>query len=292
MANEIVNFDNSFIGFGDEAPETCNDFNRVRLPIFAASDIGCMFKITNTTEVYVESLRIFIIRGTYAPAAIVPASAILKEVVTYGSALISGSDYLAWAYDDTCTETPLSEVTYPPTDGECLKIALLIDATKEMVATSAQEFYYKPDPCFTNLVIYKCNENSFGFLYETADETFYNQIRLPIALINPKPLTEKSGFRKSDGRFLTLSATKSKEWEVEVDMLTDHVHQCLDCAIDHDILYISENTVVDCEYQEYYRDPDDKYDIDWTDGEGVYLGVAKAKFKLRTNPYYSTNNNC
>lgn len=291
MANEIENFENSFIRFAVDE-ETCFDYNEVRLPIKNANDIACMVKMTATTEGYVTGLRFYIIRGSYTVGALVPAASIVMEVVTFGSSDLGGGEFLLYTHDDTCEADPLSGSKYPPTEGECLRLAILTLGYKEMVAIADQEFYYKSDTCFTNLVIYKCNDDSFGFLYETAGANFYNSIRLPIALINPRPATEKSGFRKSDGRFLTLSANKAKQWDCEIDVLTDHQHQCLDAAIDHDVFYISENLVDDCEYTEYYREPDDKYDIDWNDGEGTYDGIAKAKVVLHTNPYYSTNNNC
>lgn len=292
MANEIGNIENSFLQFGVTLPETCADYNGVMLPLYSANDIGCMVKILDTSEAYVEGLRFYIVRGSYNPGDVVSAGNIVAELSTFGSGLISGSDYLIWTYDNTCTGTPLSSSAYPPEDGECLRLAIMTMGNKVVLAMASQPFYYKEDTCFTNLVIYKCNENSFGFLYEIAGADFFNQMRIPLTLINPKPLTEKSGFRKSDGRFITLSATKAKEWEVEIDMLSDPLHQALDCAIDHDILYISETVVADCEYQEYYHDAGDKYDIDWKDGEGSYDGVAKARCKLKTNPYYSNNNNC
>lgn len=297
MANDIVNLPNSFIIWCNEAADTCNDYNGVVLPIHDINDIQCMLKVETTDTDYLDGLSFYLLRGDYDIGEAITATDI---VFTYSFqyASLGGGDYAVVLLDESCTAGDLAATTYGATENECLTLVVSRTGAGTVLCKSLQRFRYVSDTCFTNVIRYGCADNAFGFYYEEVNTTigtsYYNQIRIPITLHSPRPVTEKSGFRKSDGRFMTLSATKSKEWEVETDYLSDYLHQCIDAAIDHDTVYIFEAIVSGCDYtgSEYYRDEADKYDIQWDEQPGRHLGVAKAKTKLRTNPYYSNNNNC
>jgi hypothetical protein len=224
-------------------------------------------------------------------------------------ALISGDDYILFMPGEvqaSCTSSKLGPgggLVNTADPGECVRLVICVDSTKVIVAIADPVFYYEPDTCWTKRISYRCPDNSFGFFYEEADAKlilsnasyrYYNRIRLPITLQNPTPQTARTGFRKSDGSFLTLASTKDKQWDVDTDYFDDHTHTCLDAAIDHDLVYITDDQVVGCDYSDYeFHHPEgDNYTIDWQDQPGNHLGVAKASFKLKTTPYYSENNNC
>ncbi len=301
MANEIINLPNSFIRWCDSRrPGSCEDYNGVVLPYKTYTDYGFMLEIDDTTTVYLDTLVFLFITGTYAEGAIVDAGDVVG-FRTLQYAVISGTNYAAWSVDSICNP---SDVGTPPTmsspaEGECVSLVLAIESTREIVCQSLQKFVYKSDTCWTNLVRYRCADNSYGFFYEEADAVvanhlYFNSIRLPITLHSPTPATEKMGFRKSDGSYVTLAATKEKIWSVDTDWFDDHLHQCLDAAIDHDKLYIKDTVASDCDYDDYefFHPEGDAYDIDWQEQPGQHLGIAKASFKLKTNPYYSQTSNC
>ncbi len=310
MANDIVNLPNSFIQFRTTGrTSTCNDYDGVRLPIYRRNDIGFMLRVNSTSTAYLDSLSYMLIIGDYAVGDTVSNSDIIVELYKF-RALISGTDYVALCHSgasNDCVDNCLGEgcglavATADP--GQCIHLVMLVTTTKEIVAIADPIFYYEPDLCWTKVVKYRCADNAYGFFYEEADtatnaaysgDDYYNVIRLPITLQNPIPATQKTGFRKSDGEFLTLSAVKEKVWSVETDYLDDHLHTCLDAAIDHDELYVYDDQIAGCDYSDYefFHPEDDQYNIDWQDKPGQHLGVAKASFKLKSNPYYSTNNNC
>lgn len=293
MANDIINLPNSFIRWCEATePDTCNEYTGAILPIYSQSDLQFMLRMDNTDTDYLDGRRFTLIRGDYDEGDTVPVEDRVL-VLSHQYTPLDTGDYLIIVVDEACSTTAITA-----SDGECLRLAMLDGSLWTIICTSPQRFRFTADTCFTNLVRYACPDNAFGFYYEEAtallEAQFYNQIRMPITLHSPVPVTKKSGFRKSNGRYITLSATKAKQWEVETDYLSDYQHQCLDAAIDHDELYITEDAIAACDYSdhEYYREEDDKYEIEWQDQPGHHLGVAKANFKLMTNPYYATNNNC
>lgn len=295
MANDIINLPNSFIRWCETTEEaSCNDYSAAILPIYSQSDLQFMLRIDLTTTDYLDGRRFWLIKGDYDEGDVVDVGDRVFQLSHQYTPLDDiNQDYLVVIADEACTTTGITA-----TEGECLRLVMMDGSTGGIICTALQRFRFTSDTCFTNLVRYACADNTFGFYYEEASTLlgaqFYNQIRLPITLHSPLPITEKSGFRDSSGRFRTLSATKAKQWEVETDYLSNYQHQCLDCAIDHDELYITEDAIAGCDYSdaEYYRKEDDKYDIEWQDQPGHHLGVAKGKFKLMTNPYYAANNNC
>ena len=299
MANEISNLPNSFLQFSTSArPSTCLEYSGVKLPIMRANDILFQLRINATSTGYLDTLNIYLVKDSYAVGETITATDIIATL-TDNYAVISGSDYVYYVHDAACSSAKLEDATYPPEDGACVFLVIAIASSKAVVATCDQIFFYNPDTCWTKIVRYRCNDNSFGFFYEEADADlspakFYNSVRLNITLQNPVPLTERTGFRKSDGAFLTLASTKEKQYDIDTDYFDDHTHTCLDAAIDHDVLYLSSDQVAGCDYSDYeFHHPEgDVYTIDWQDKPGQHLGVAKAAFKLKSTPYYSENNNC
>jgi hypothetical protein len=299
MANKIINLPNSFIRWCDaRRPESCEDYNGVVLPYYTYSDYCFMLEIDDTTTTYLDTLSFYFIKGQYSEGDVVDATDVVG-FRTLQYAVISGSNYAVWTIDPVCNPGIYPAPTlYSLADGECVSLVLLVASTRTIVCKSLQSFVFKDDLCWTKVLRYHCADNSYGFYYEEANETvannlYFNSIRLPITLHSPAPATEKTGFRKSDGNYVTLGATKEKVWSVDTDWMTDHMHQCLDAAIDHDIIYIVDE-VVSCEYGDYefFHPEGDTYEIDWQEKPGQHLGIAKASFKLKTNPYFSQTSNC
>lgn len=298
MANDIVNFPNSFIQFTTD-PVSCNEYNGDKLPINNVYDNFFMLRINSTDVTYLGGISFVYAKGDYAVGDTVEVTDIIKQF-WLDSVLISGTDFLLYLSSADCVNCPMAfgscgETEISPND--CITLAI-IDGANLVISAAIPKFYYVDDLCFTETVRYGCADNSYGFLYEEASAAigaqYYNQIRINIDKTSPSPITKKTGFELSDGSFRTLAASKQKEWQIETDYYTDHIHQCLDAAIDHDFLYIYQEFLADCDYTdfEYFHDQEDKYDIDWQEKPGQHLGVAKAKFKLKTNPYYSQNSNC
>lgn len=295
MAHEIINLPNNFIRWCESTEEeSCNDYSAANLPIHTISDLQFMLRITATNTDYLDGRQFWIIKGDYDEGETVVVGDKLFQIAKQYTPLDdTNTNYLVIGLNEDCMDT---EITAD--DGECLRLVMLDGSTGAIVCSAIQRFKFTSDTCFTNIIRYGCADNAFGFYYEEAStllgSQFFNQIRVPITLQAPRPVTEKSGFRISSGRFKTLSASKAKQWDVETDYMSDYQHQCLDCAIDHDILYVSENVIEECDYSEleYYHKEDDKYEIAWNEKPGQHLGVAKAEFKLMKNPYYASNNNC
>lgn len=296
MSKTITNFPNSFIQFcGDNS--TCNDYNGVVYPIKYLGDIGFMVLGTGSSLEDAGSLLFSITTQCFNPGDDFNAEGeyIIVASIADNVSLYEEGVYLHLLSDDLCMELDLS--SSGATDGQCLHIVAWDQADNKVVCCSDQIFKYNSQTCFTEVVKYKCADDSYNFPYEAAliaDANFFNRIRLNIDLTSPSPVTKKKGFKLSDGSFRTLSANKEKEWDVETDWLDDHTHQCLDAAIDHDTVYFIQDPPDACTFTDYqiFHPEDDKYDIDWQDGPGQHLGVAKAKFKIKTNPYYSQNSNC
>lgn len=297
MANTIVNLPSSFIQWCESAAESCNDYKERVLPIHDKTELQLMLRIDETTTTYLDTIGFYLIRGAAGVGDAFLATDVVHQL-DYQYALVDTGDYAVVVLDESCTAGDLADTVYGAENYECIRLVLAIRSTRVIVCVSTQQFQYIPDTCWTQVIRYGCRDNSYGFLFKEVNTAisavFYNQIRMPITLMAPRPVTEKDGFEESTGRFKTLQAKKSKEWDVDVDYLNEHQHMCLDAAIDHDELFIFENVIADCAYTsyQYHHDDRDKYDIDWQDKPGQHLGVAKAKFKLMTNPYYSTNNNC
>lgn len=299
MANDIENLPNSFIQFCEaRLPETCNDYSDVKLPIYNAGDLQFMFRMNETDTAYLDSLAFCLIKGSYDEGDTVAETDIINGL-NLDYAVIEGSDYVVFSVDETCSPSPLNEGTeHEPEEDECVTLVLVINESKLIICKCLQKFYFTSDLCWTQVIRYNCTDNSYGFFYEEAntelDSQFFNQIRLPITLHSPKPITQKTGFVLSDGEYLTLAAKKEKLWSVQTDHFTDHLHQCLDAAIDHDRLFIFEDLISECAYDdnEFFHPEDDKYEVEWQEKPGQHLGVAQGTFKLKPSPYYSQNSNC
>lgn len=146
---------------------------------------------------------------------------------------------------------------------------------------------YTIDICWTSLIKYRSNENSFGFDY--SDTSFYNIIRLPFYLNNPQPITTENVFRLSTGGYKMLSAVFEKEHEARVGYLDEEQHFRLAIALKHDVVRIKDQ--LQTSFRRFFMEA--KYEIDWLNKPGTNINVAPSKvLKLKESPYYNVNSNC
>lgn len=293
----ITNNPNSFIRWNDPgSTDSCFQYNGVKLPIHYVYDFMFMFQVLGTSAGEIGSWTFGFVSGSgyTAGSDIDPANLITSLGI---NAYDQGDGvFLCVLRDGDCGNISFGDLGFTLKDGDCISLAILKDTNIQYICS--QEFYYTSDLCFTEVIRYKCNDNAYGFLYADLDTflgaSHYNQARLPITLHSPQPITQKTGFKLSDGSFKTLAATKEEIIEVLVDYMDRDLHRALDCAIDHDFLYIFREPAEECVYtnSQFFHPEDDKYEVAWDDKPGNYRGIAQAKFKLKPTPFYSQNSNC
>lgn len=166
----------------------------------------------------------------------------------------------------------------------CFQMGVKIVSEDPVINISAPTncFYRACDDCWTSLLEYSCDENSYGFDYCQADTP--NKVRLPINISRPQIKTEKIVYTKSNGGIITTKAIKKKEYEGETENLTEDIHEKIDIALDHDNVHITNK---------HYTGGISKsgdYDVEWI--KFLDLPVAPAKFKAFATPYSAKNDNC
>lgn len=153
---------------------------------------------------------------------------------------------------------------------------------------------YCGDDCFKSLVEYRCNENSFDFIYE--GDVFTNRQVLPLNLNRPQVTSETSSYRKSNGENIKLNETIDETWQLETDWIAYTAHKWLKIALAHDSvkvfsdLHKSFNALASLDNDNPSFICESEYTIEWNE----FLTLeAKGKTELKTRfPYYLSNNNC
>lgn len=148
-------------------------------------------------------------------------------------------------------------------------------------------FKYIEETCYTSVLKYLCNENSFGFNYE--DATYYNLIRLPLYLDNPQPKTTRNTFRLSDGTYKKLSSVIEKEPQGNVGYMDEDQHFKMTMLLEHDHVYVKAAT--ESTFQKIITD-EANYEIGWLNKPGTNINAAPASFKAKVDPYFQVNSNC
>jgi hypothetical protein len=116
----------------------------------------------------------------------------------------------------------------------CFRIALLNGNTKLAVSSTV---FTVTDSKYISNINYLCEDDGFDFVY--CETGFVNRICLPIYLKEPQFPQKQTVYEKRDGRRKLLSASISKEWEIETDYLTEDIHEKLIIALSHDEVYIN-----------------------------------------------------
>jgi hypothetical protein len=117
---------------------------------------------------------------------------------------------------------------------ECFRIALFNGAI--VLGVSSTVFVLTNSRYICN-INYLCDDDSFDFAY--CETGFVNRVCLPLRLKEPQFPQEQKVYEKRDGRRKLLSASISKEWEVETDYLSEGMHEKLIVALAHDNIYIN-----------------------------------------------------
>lgn len=145
------------------------------------------------------------------------------------------------------------------------------------------------DDCFTSLIEYWSRENELGFTYESTNETpeeLRNAIYLPFYIKQPQYNKEGKTYQRSDGVRIKLTASLSKEYDLETDWMGEEWHEKLAIALEHDFVRISSQNVND---EEFINDKD--YKINWADAEPCNK-IGKGSAKLIKSIYNAKNKYC
>lgn len=145
---------------------------------------------------------------------------------------------------------------------------------------------YIDNICFTSLVKYRCNEDSFGFDY--SESTYYNIVRLPFFINNPQPIETENVFRLSNGNYKTLSAVFEKEYEGHVGYMDEANHFRLAIATKHDAVRLKPQLELD--FKIVFRSA--PYPIDWLNKPGTNINLAPSKVLKFRERYFQVNSNC
>lgn len=146
------------------------------------------------------------------------------------------------------------------------------------------------DPCWTSKISYRCDENSFDFIYSqdiASHVHFYNIIRLPFYLTEPQYPIKRNVFVKSNGSRKKLSSRIENSYELVVDYMPKSWHEKLIVALEHDTVLIT-NTNSEMVNQEFTQEKE--YKIDWE--RFMNYPTAPAKGQLMLTPYFNVNSNC
>jgi hypothetical protein len=120
----------------------------------------------------------------------------------------------------------------------CFRVALFNGNTE--LAVSSTVFTVANSRYISN-INYLCEDDNFDFVY--CDTKFINRICLPVYLKEPQFPQKQTVYEKRNGQRKLLSASISKEWEIETDYLSEGVHEKLIIALSHDKVYINGKLV-------------------------------------------------
>ena len=165
--------------------------------------------------------------------------------------------------------------------GRCFKLCIRI--------TVGASKYYFTSNCFirdngpyTSTIEFSCSEDSYGFNY--CDQYVPNKIRLPFYLSKPQYKTDRSIYFKSTGAAKVTKSVTHKEYEGHTDHVPDEVHEKLNIALNHEVVFVDSG-----QYVGEVRISED-YEIKWPEVNDEL--DAPADFKVFATPYEASLNNC
>ena len=276
---------NSFVQQYSAPPDGCVDAVGLCLPVYATTDIAFQF-------IHPRGIAV----ATYQVGLIKDGVEVGNKVSTVGKIQVSRPDIdptfeVTVGFVNSINGTDFENVIEP---GQCFKIRVYATSFfGEVVLFDTNCFIRIEDSCYTSLLSYRCDENSFGFYYyidedgENALEGIYNRVRLPFHLTAPQFPTTRKVFVKSDGKRKKLSSRIATEYEANTDYMPKDWHEKLVIALEHDEVLI---TNIDSGFTEQGFSQEGPYDIDWQ--KFINYPTAPAKFKLLKTPYYNVNTNC
>lgn len=159
-------------------------------------------------------------------------------------------------------------------DGMCFYLETEADAHGRVFRSNNIKYYEKKDGLA--FIQYWCDEDAFGFPWGLlGGDTYAVTAYVPMRLHSPQFNQADEIYTTLSGKNIVLYSELNKEYEVEVDYLTDELHRKLLVALSCDYLYVDGELLT----------KSDKYDIDWGNADTLGSGekIAKAKFKLKSN---------
>lgn len=270
---------NSFIQAYSAPIDNCAEEISLCLPVYDVNDLAFMFRINSNagSDVFVKLIKGGVAVGTPKQMGLVQ-----QTIGPYDYYYINN-------ISDMEFETEIEE-------GECfyLRIYSMQEGDPfELNLFQTSCFQKIADPCWTSVIKYRCNENSFGLYYNVDNgagnliSSFYNKIRLPFYLKEPQFPVTRNVFIKSDGSRKKLSARIANEYMVGTDYMPKAWHEKLIVALEHDELFI---TNTNSGFTDQAFSQEGSYDINWQ--KFLDYPTAPAAFKLMKTPYYNVNSNC
>lgn len=267
---------NSFVqAYTAPTTSTCCEDVKLCLPAYNGEDIA--FQFTDNTP----AADIYKV-GVYSEGSLVGSFVELPKVS------LGGGLYLVYV--------PQIPSIASLAEGQCFNLMIQVfekDAPTGVNLFQTNCFYKTSNKCFTSRIWYRCDEDSFGFIY-TEDYTedmerkeMFQSIRLPFHLKAPQFPVKRNVFVKSNGERKKLSASIQNEYNLITDYMFKDWHEKLVVALEHDTILI-EN--IDSGFNGQTVSHEADYQVDWQ--EFLNYPTAPGKTKLMKTPYYNKNTNC
>jgi len=160
---------------------------------------------------------------------------------------------------------------------DCFRIALLNGGS---VIAESNVFVKTSNIRHTTKITYRCDEDSFGFLY--CPSFLVNTVRLPFYIKNPQFTQNQIVYHEYSGRIRVASATIGKEYKLETDYVTEEFHNRLLIALSHDTVFINGDLLTKT----------GNYSIDWENIREVDNRQEVTATCAMTANVISRNSNC
>lgn len=256
----------SFITFtplGEDKDPACSD-SLETLSVISASDLA--FQLHLILSVAITSVKLELSIQSHSGVNLFKKS--------FGSCLqYTNDDSNAYVFFVTLNDVDISEII---PEGECFRFLAEITTNSSTFSARSNLFRFSPTCEHTTLIEYRCDESyALGFYYCS---NLYNRIRIPARLSKPQPKEESNIYVKHNGQRKVLSASISKEYELDTEWMSEEFHDRLAIALSHDSVLLDGKLLT----------KSTSYDIGW---EEVIHSTAPAKCKMVENVMYR-NINC
>lgn len=291
---EIISPKYSFVKFNstEEADSCCEGSELFCIPVIEENDLFFQLIVsganlaegTTIFDAAPENVRLLLLSGTGNTAGTVSANT-LRD----------------WTTDDTLAfekyRTKANQVTFVWKEilkdiktlvecDECFQLAVIADVTgdpENPLIGISNCFIRKCDNCYSSILEYYNDEDYADFKYCNV-ENGVNRVRLPIHLLKPKYIDEKSVYRKSTGAIKQTKGLLTKEYPAETEYFPEYIHDKITVALGHDNVSIEDKIYTGG------ISKSGEYVADWDQDPTACM--APATFKVNPTPYAIKNNNC
>jgi hypothetical protein len=293
---------NSFVTFDGTIQDECNDSACFCLPAYSMDEINNQFQIDAEGLGWNKQDLIDILNGSPTTNTTfwamicedcTPPSSV--DITDYHGALVNwqdaGSGNTSIASTITWQSIGNSYFNSLPKD-HSFKICIIKRADdgaggfeNTLIGCSDQCFTKITDTCFTSLMYFSSNDDSFCFYYDATG--YSNIIRLPIVLRNPQSKQTTKGYQKSNGTFVKLSERISKIFAFEVGNVDESTHDKIATMLAHDNVSITNDRfdaeTIYCE---------DDYVVNWSEDVVAFNLVTASTKVYISKDSCLTNSNC